>query len=47
MGRALLGQGRTFGDLQIEWLESGDMLSGVGGRGLGELAGYEIDDYEG
>ncbi len=47
MGRVSLGQGRTFGDLQIEWLESGDMLSGVGGRGLGELAGYEIDDYEG
>jgi segregation and condensation protein A len=46
MGRVSLGQGRTFGDLQIEWLDS-DELSGVTGRGLAELAGYEIDDYEG
>jgi segregation and condensation protein A len=47
MGRVSLGQGRTFGDLQIQWLEGDDLLSGVSGRGLGELAGYEIDDYEG
>ncbi len=46
MGRVSLGQGHTFGDLQIEWHES-DLLSGVGGRGLAELGGYEIDDYEG
>jgi len=46
MGRVSLGQGHTFGDLQIEWHES-DVLSGVGGRGLAELSGYEIDDYEG
>jgi segregation and condensation protein A len=46
MGRVSLGQGHSFGDLQIEWHES-DLLSGVGGRGLAELGGYEIDDYEG
>jgi segregation and condensation protein A len=46
MGRVSLGQGRTFGDLQIAWLDR-DELSAVSGRGLGELAGYEIDDYEG
>jgi chromatin segregation and condensation protein Rec8/ScpA/Scc1 (kleisin family) len=48
MGRVTLGQGRTFGDLQIDWLEADAVLTGVtSGRGLGELAGYEIDDYEG
>jgi segregation and condensation protein A len=51
MGRVNLGQGRTFGDLQIDWLESEAVLAGVAsggsGRGLGEMAGYEIDDYEG
>jgi segregation and condensation protein A len=47
MGRVSLGQGRTFGDLQIQWLEGDDLLSGVGGRTLGELSGFEIDDYEG
>ena len=47
MGRVTLGQGRTFGDLQIDWLET-DVLAGVtSGRGLGEMAGFEIDDYEG
>ena len=47
MGRVTLGQGRTFGDLQIDWLEA-DVLAGVtSGRGLGEMAGFEIDDYEG
>ena len=48
MGRVSLGQGHTFGDLRISWLESGDILAGLdSGRGLGEMAGYEIDNYEG
>jgi chromatin segregation and condensation protein Rec8/ScpA/Scc1 (kleisin family) len=53
MGRVTLGQGHTFGDLRISWLE-GDAMIGAGagngaesGRGLAELSGYEIDDYEG
>jgi segregation and condensation protein A len=47
MGRVGLGQGTTFGDLQIAWLES-DVLAGVSsGRGLAEMGGYQIDDYEG
>jgi segregation and condensation protein A len=47
MGRVGLGQGTTFGDLQIAWLES-DVLAGVAsGRGLAEMGGYQIDDYEG
>jgi segregation and condensation protein A len=48
MGRVTLGQGRTFGDLHIDWLENDGVLAGVAsGRGLGELAGQDIDDYEG
>ena len=48
MGRVTLGQGRTFGDLHIDWLEADAVLAGVtSGRGLGELAGIAIDDYEG
>jgi segregation and condensation protein A len=48
MGRVTLGQGRTFGDLEIDWLESDAVLAGVSsGRSLAELSGYEIDDYEG
>jgi segregation and condensation protein A len=50
MGRVTLGQGRTFGDLQIDWLQADAdaVLAGVtSGRGLGEMAGFEIDDYEG
>jgi segregation and condensation protein A len=47
MGRVALGQGTTFGDMQISWLAV-DELVGVGsGRGLAELAGYDVDDYEG
>lgn len=47
MGRVGLGQGTTFGDLQIAWLES-DVLAGVSsGRGLAEMGGFQIDDYEG
>jgi len=48
MGRIALGQGHTFGDLQISWLGVEASLAGVAsGRGLAELGGYEIDDYEG
>ena len=48
MGRIALGQGHTFGDLQISWLNVEAPLAGVAsGRGLAELGGYEIDDYEG
>ena len=46
MGRVSLGQGTTFGDLRITWLAEPE-LAAVGGRGLGELAGYDIDDYQG
>jgi segregation and condensation protein A len=48
IGRVNLGQGRTFGDLRIDWLEVDEALAAVtSGMGLGELAGIEIDDYEG
>jgi segregation and condensation protein A len=48
MGRVTLGQGQTFGDLSIDWLEYDAALAGVtSGRGLAELSGVEIDDYEG
>jgi segregation and condensation protein A len=48
MGRIALGQGQTFGDLQIAWLSLDEHLAGVtSGRGLAELGGYEIDDYDG
>jgi segregation and condensation protein A len=48
MGRITLRQGETFGDLQIAWLTPDAVLAGVAsGRGLAELGGYEIDDYEG
>ena len=47
MGRVTLGQGSTFGDLRISWLTAEHQDPDGGGRGLGELAGYEIDDYEG
>jgi chromatin segregation and condensation protein Rec8/ScpA/Scc1 (kleisin family) len=46
MGRVTLGQGTTFGDLRIAWLAA-DAAGATSGRGLAELAGYEIDDYEG
>jgi segregation and condensation protein A len=48
MGRVTLGQGQTFGDLRIAWMDTDEILAGVtSGRGLAELAGNEIDDYEG
>jgi chromatin segregation and condensation protein Rec8/ScpA/Scc1 (kleisin family) len=47
MGRVTLGQGTTFGDLRISWLERDELAGVVSGRGLAELDGYEIDDYEG
>jgi segregation and condensation protein A len=47
-GQVTLGQGSTFGDLQISWLGDADQLAGVtSGRGLAEMAGYDVDDYEG
>ncbi len=45
-GRVSLGQGSTFGELRITWLAETELVA-VGGRGLGELAGYDVDDYEG
>ena len=48
LGRVTLGQGHTFGDLRIDWLEDDEVLAGVtSGRGLGEMAGIEIEEYEG
>jgi segregation and condensation protein A len=48
MGRVSLGQGMTFGDLQIAWIEGEEILAGItSGLGLGEMDGYEIDRYEG
>ena len=47
MGRVTLGQGTTFGDLRISWLAADDLAGVTSGRGLAELGGYEIDDYEG
>ncbi len=46
MGRVTLGQGTTFGDLRIAWLAP-EPAGATSGRGLAELAGYEIDEYEG
>jgi len=45
MGRVTLGQGSTFGDLRISWVATDERAGS--GRGLAELAGYQIDDYEG
>jgi segregation and condensation protein A len=47
MGRVTIGQGTTFGDLQISWLPTDDLVGASTGRGLAELGGYEIDSYEG
>jgi segregation and condensation protein A len=47
MGRVTLGQGATFGDLSISWVGSEEMADVTSGRGLAELDGYQIDDYEG
>ena len=47
MGRVTLGQGSTFGDLQICWLPTEDLVGAPSGRGLAELGGYEVDAYEG
>jgi segregation and condensation protein A len=48
MGRVSLGQGMTFGDLRIAWIEGEDLLAGItSGLGLSEMDGYEIDSYEG
>ena len=40
-------RGRPFGDLQIAWLAADDLAGVSSGRGLAELGGYEVDDYEG
>ncbi len=45
MGRVTLGQGATFGDLRIDWVAVEEPVTS--GRGLAELSGYQIDDYEG
>ncbi|MGA2931900.1 MAG: segregation/condensation protein A, partial [Acidimicrobiales bacterium] len=47
MGRVALGQGTTFGDLRISWLAADELAGVASGRGLAELAGFEVDDYEG
>ncbi len=47
MGRVTLGQGATFGDLQISWLAEDELVGAASGRGLAEMAGYDVDDYEG
>jgi len=47
MGRVTLGQGSTFGELRIEWTASDELAEVGSGRGLAELGGYQIDDYEG
>jgi segregation and condensation protein A len=41
LGKVTLGQGRTFGQLQIDWLDEGDDLVGVG---VGTII---VDDYDG
>jgi segregation and condensation protein A len=46
MGRVTLGQGTTFGDLSITWLAD-DQAGLASGRGLAELGGFDVDDYEG
>ena len=47
MGRVTLGQGSTFGELRIEWAATDELAEVGSGRGLAELGGYQIDDYEG
>ena len=47
MGRVALGQGATFGDLRISWLAADELAGVSSGRGLAELGGFEVDDYEG
>ena len=47
MGRVTLGQGTTFGDLSITWLAADDQAGLASGRGLAELGGFDVDDYEG
>jgi segregation and condensation protein A len=47
MGRVALGQGQTFGDLQIAWLARDDLAGVSSGRGLAEMSGLEVDEYDG
>jgi segregation and condensation protein A len=47
MGRVALGQGHSFGDLQISWLARDDLAGVSSGRGLADMGGFEVDDYEG
>ncbi len=47
MGRVTLGQGSTFGELRIDWVATEELAAVGSGRGLAELGGYQIDDYEG
>ena len=47
MGRVTLGQGRPSATCASRGLATDDWPSVASGRGLAELGGYEIDDYEG
>jgi segregation and condensation protein A len=47
MGRVALGQGQTFGDLQIAWLTRDELAGVSSGRGLAEMSGFEVDEYDG
>ena len=47
MGRVALGQGQTFGDLQISWLARDELAGVASGRGLAEMGGFEVDEYDG
>jgi segregation and condensation protein A len=48
MGRVNLGQGRTFGDLHIDWIETDAVLAGVtSGRGLGDRRLRGMRDHDG
>jgi segregation and condensation protein A len=47
MGRVALGQGQTFGDLEIAWLARDELAGVSSGRGLAEMGGFEVDDYDG
>jgi chromatin segregation and condensation protein Rec8/ScpA/Scc1 (kleisin family) len=48
LGRVTLGQGHTFGDLRIDWMaDDAELAEVTSGRGLGEMAGIDIEEYNG